>query len=82
MANRDFLTTETRQDNARAIKQGVEQLTAAATTIKAVTQQLATLRTNVVSGVGSDYDQADVDKLDSLTARVSAFNAAAVTFSG
>ena len=78
MAERAFIANATRHEAALAAKQGVAQLTAAATTIKAVTQQLAALRSTVVA----DYDQADLDELDALTPRVAAFSAAANAFLG
>lgn len=78
---RDFLQDKARSKVAESVEGSLSQLANAATQIKAVAPQLTAARAKMAAGVSaSDFDQADVDKLDSLTTKVAALAKAADDF--
>lgn len=78
---RDLLQDKARNKTADSIQGSLNQLEDAAKQIVAVAIQLANNRSVVVTGVATgEYDQADLDKLDSLTGKVAALKSAADTF--
>ena len=80
---RDFLQDKARAKLADSVQGSLNQLESAAKQIVAVTLQLVAARDKLTAGVPTgEFEQADVDRLDTTTAKVSALKTAADKYLG
>ena len=77
----DFMQDGNRTDMRTSVKGSLAQLDSVAATIIAVKGQLQANRATIVAGITEGtFTQADVDKIDELTAKVAAFLLAAQAY--
>ena len=81
--SRDLIQERTRQQSADSIVGTLASIRSSAMVVKAKAEELNALRTvmaNSVSAQDDQYDQADVDKLDSLKPNLAGLYQAIITY--
>jgi len=81
MADRNMAQDRARLKVADALIDKLAQIESACQVSKAKIAELASMRTQIVAGVATgEFDQADIDKLNSLTPKVAALLTAVNTY--